>query len=701
MPRASGTPAGRAAARGWLADPLSAGLAAATLALWVVWISASGGYYGDVWYPSTLALGAVLALVVLGARRRLAWQPPLRIALGAFLALVAVNYLSILWAGSRGSALAASNLLVLYALVALLFSALAWTPGLLAGMLGAWALAIAAFCAGGLIQATSAGNLDRFFVEFRYAVPLHYSNATAALAVMGMWPALILAARRELAPWLRALCLPVAVFLAEFALLPQSRAAVVGLLITAPLVFVCSSDRLRLLARMLVVGGGLAVSAPRTVAVDDAVSAGRHVAPVLAQAARTMLLTSLGALVLAFVLVAADSAWERRARRHDGRARGVLRAPARSRRRRLRYAWVSAGVLVVVGAVAAAPAVHREARTVIRQARHDASTGSTRLLSTTPEERFDYARVALRLFTGAPILGVGAGNFGRRYDALRRFEKHSQYTHDLALRALSETGVVGFALLALVVGALAYGLIAATVRSEGLTRACVVAAVAVAAYFLVHDSLDWLDEFPVLAAPAFAFPVAALALTGESAPTARWRPAPVWEAVRSTPARFALALIAVLACAAVYVSLSAAYLSTRYNERAQATFRANPQRAWADLHRAEKLNPLEPDPLLTEGTIALNLGNTARARSAFSQALAREDDWYPRLELALLDAEGRQFAAAAAELRAAARLDADDPVIAQAAAKVRQRQPIDPVSFNQLLFTAGAQSAIFRPENIK
>ena len=288
-------------------------------------------------------------------------------------ALVTFNYLSMLWADSPGSALDASNLLVLYAAIAWTFAVLPWTPRALTGLFCLWSLGVAVFCVVGLAQVTSATNLDPFFIDGRFSTPMSYPNATAALAVMGMWPALILSARRELPWWLRAACLPVAVFLAEFALLPQSRAALVGLICTVVVGPIVSSDRVRLLSRMVVVGGALAISVPRTVAVDDAVSAGRRAAPVLRHAANGMLLTSIAALVIGLLLAWLDPKWgwrPGRARaRADGRSgRGITAngaadkvdggAPGRrarpSRRGRLAVVGVLA-IVVVGGVVVAAP----------------------------------------------------------------------------------------------------------------------------------------------------------------------------------------------------------------------------------------------------------------------------------------------------------------------------------------------------------
>ena len=132
--------------------------------LWMIWISASGGYYQDAWYPSTLAVLALAAVTTLLGGRRAPSSRAARVALAAFAALVAFNYLSILWSASSGSALQASNELVLYLAVAWTFAILPWTPRTVAALLGAWAIGIAVFCAVGLLQSTSAPSSNPFFV---------------------------------------------------------------------------------------------------------------------------------------------------------------------------------------------------------------------------------------------------------------------------------------------------------------------------------------------------------------------------------------------------------------------------------------------------------------------------------------------------------------------------------------------------------
>ncbi len=67
-------------------------------------------------------------------------------------------------------------------------------------------------------------------------------------------------------------------------------------------------------------------------------------------------------------------------------------------------------------------------------------------------------------------------------------------------------------------------------------------------------------------------------------------------------------------------------------------------------------------------------GQASKARSAFEQAVQRENDWFPHLELALLDAQARQFGPAQQQLATAEALDSDDPVLAEARTVILGRQ---------------------------
>jgi hypothetical protein len=448
-----------------------------------------------------------------------------------------------------------------------------------------------------------------------------------------------------------------------------------------------------LLTRFAVVGGALAISIPRTVALDDAINAGRHAAAPLSHAAGGMLLSTGAALVLGLLLASVEDR---------------LRAPHRLARlagwRPTRQGWIALGVVLAIAlagaSVAAAPRVSHLVRSVVRSGKTDASTGSTRIFSTSPEERFDYIRVGLHLFSGAPAVGIGAGDFSRRYDALKRFPKHSQYAHNLEVRTLSETGVVGFGLFAVVVGALAVGLARAAREFGGLGRACAVGAFLVAAYFLVHASFDWLDEFPALAVPALAMSLATLRMRDLG-------PNRQASAVGRVPARLSQLPIKVAAGAGALVlavglafALYGPYLSGRYVQRALKTYTKRPSGAYNDLSKGASLNPLSVDPPIGEGTVAEGLSNATRARAAFVRALRVQPNWYSWLQLALLDGQAGRFTVALTEVNKAGRLDVDDPLIGEARALMVQHKQIDPLQFNQLM-EQGPNTSLFRAQNIK
>jgi Flp pilus assembly protein TadD len=156
----------------------------------------------------------------------------------------------------------------------------------------------------------------------------------------------------------------------------------------------------------------------------------------------------------------------------------------------------------------------------------------------------------------------------------------------------------------------------------------------------------------------------------------------------------------VTAVAAVCLALGAPYLALFYTDRALATFATQPASAYRDLRRAASLNPLSANALTDEGAIAVNLGNESRARSAFLAALRRENDWYPHLELALLDAHAGHFKPATSEFSSAQALDANDPSLTAARALIAGRKRENPAQFNAVL-RGGAEADVFATHVIK
>lgn len=629
--------------------------------LWLTVIPPSGGYFPRSWYPA--ALTSVLFFCVLRFATRSTFAPgrPLRVALVLFAALVGWAFASILWAGSPGAAWEAANKLILVLAIAGIMSQVAWTPRTLALVLGGWSLGVALLCAGRMITWLGADDLSRFFepASDRMSDPLGYPNATAALPAMAMVPALLLASLREVPAWARAAALPVAVFLGEFALFAQSRGALAGGLVALVVLVALAGERLRILVRL---GAVLLLAAPAVrpvLGVGNAALDLRSPVGPLHDAAPVVLATVLGAALAGALLAFAD---ER----------------LRVSRRTARGGAAVAAAVLALGAAGAGVAYGGVVRDWVGQAWSSgtAPSGKTsRLLSLAPEERPDYARVAVKLFRENPVAGVGAGNFGREYDARRHFEKHSRYAHDIWLRVLSEHGIVGIVLFGGILGALLTGVFVRRRTQGPYERSLVAGCVAVGAYFLAHGSLDWLEEFPALAMPAVGLPFAALAL-GARAPRAARPPGAPWRRQLATVGAGA-------ALGAVLVSLIPAWLAVRYLDRGNSERALNPAAAFRDYDRSAALNTLAPDARVAEGALAVGLGQKARARTAFTRALEREPNWFSYLQLAILDAGDGHFDSASTLLAKASALDAKDPVIAAARSKISHREKVDPGQLNE------------------
>ena len=642
------------------------------LALWVALAPANGGYFARSWYPATLGAIGVLVVVLIAGNRMVPAGRAARVGLGALAAWVGFNYLSLLWAASAGSALESSNKLLLYLVVAWVISIVPWTSRSAGAFLGAWALAIAVVCAWSLLSALDASELSGYLLEWRYEHPVGYSNGTAALAVLAFWPALMLASRSDLPAPGQALFLAAAVFLLEFSLLPQSRGSVVGLVAAGLVLFAIAPDRLRLFTRVVVVAAAAAFAGPAIFDVFSAGEAGERVIPVLHEAGRKIGLSVVVAAAVGLLLALADSRWHPSV--HV--ATGVRRAGAGG----LALAVVAAIVLAVANGGRIADKASEQYESFKGGEPTSGQSEGNRLGTLAyNRERSDYYRVAFDLFEEAPVAGVGAGNFERRYTAERREPKHSRYAHSIWLRALSDTGVIGLALLLLAIAAAVVGPLAALRRLDRGTRWTVATCIAATAYFVLHASFDWIEEIPAIASPAFGMMALGLALAASGGVEARERRR---ARLKGRAARVVPIAVAVVAGVAVSFAVLMPYMSVRYNDRALQRYRVDRTGALQDAERAQSFNPLWQIPYLTEGTIAVNTYDDQRARRAFAEALEREDAWYPHFELAMLNAEARDWAAARREIRRAGALSGEDPAVAEVAERIRRRRSIDAAAFN-------------------
>lgn len=630
----------------------------------LVWWSVEGGGYAPVdWMPGAILVPAALATAVLALGARL--ERPSRtagLALAALGAYVAWSFASILWADAPGDALDGSERALLYLAVFGLFALTPWTPQALRCALTAFPLLVALLGAVTLLRASDAEDPLRFLIDARLAAPLDYPNAAAALWTMGAMPALVLAARRETSPWLRPVLLAAAGLLLGLGVLTQSR----GWLFTLPLVLAAalalSPGRARLVLAMLPVGLALGLAMddllePSSVAGGLApTQAGIVVRAPLDAATRALGLVTLGLLVMGAGLVAADrlvgerQAARARVRRLGPRATAAVLAVV--------LAGSAAGLVVVGGdpvdRVDRAWTKFKDPEELSRQERFGALGGG----------RYDFWRVAVNAWRDHPLLGLGQDSYAEAYVAQRRDGREEpRWTHSLPLRLLTHTGLVGALLFALFAGSVLAAFLAAA-RRDPLTRAAGGVALLPATVWLVHGSVDWLWEFPLLSGSALAFAGAAVALGRSSDPvSARGRRA----------AGIAVIVAAVLSAAVV----APTYMAGRDTNRAAAGWPSDPRGALERLDRAQRLNPLNDRSSLVEGVIAMELGRFGRARAAFAEAADRRPEgWFARFAQALVASQEHRPAEARRHLGEAHRRNPREALITEAVRRLRGRRPL-------------------------
>jgi hypothetical protein len=633
--------------------------AAAVAAVWLLWSARDGGYFPTAWYPAGLLAAGLLLVLALARPPGSFARSPATLALALLAAWTAWNAISLIWSDGPGAGREETNKLLTVVMMGAVMAATPWRPRSATVLLGLWAAVIAAVA---VIDLTAFALDDRpqdWLLESRYLGPMGYANGTAALGAMAFWPLLALSARPATPEPLRVLALPAAVATILWALLPQSRATMLAGVIVVALFVALSPHRGRVLSRLAIVGGALLLCVPALFDVYTASREGRPLGGVVDDAAIRVAVATVLALAASFALVGIED-----------RVRPSARAVARLRR----AALVTGVVAVLAGGAVAAASSSRIADSLENRWEtfaSDASVENTqtgaRLGQVTADKRYDYWTVALDAFRDRPVAGVGAGGFEVRYTRDKDYPKHSRYTHDIWLRALSETGVVGLALLAGALLAALAALVRARLRGPSDAYAAIAAAATLSTAFFLQCGLDWLEEVPALLAPAVGLPLAVLRATvaGDAVPRLR----------RAAPA----ILLAVVAIAA----LVPPYVAVRQLERGDELRASDPRAALAAYDRAASADPLQLTPHLRSGFVGLRLGDAALARRGFEQALDVQQNWVSHFELGLLDAQAGRFGPAEARLERAAALNRNDPLVTDALAAVRERERLDPLEVNR------------------
>jgi tetratricopeptide (TPR) repeat protein len=610
----------------------------------------------------------------------------------ALLALYVVwSFASIAWAGDPGAAWEGSNRTLMYLMIFCLFAFWPQRTETAAVILGLWVLAIGGIA---LVQALRVPLVDdprTLFSAGRFLPTAGYANATAAVFLMAFWPAVALAASRRVPPLLRALFAATAVLTFDVALLAVSRGGELALPICAVVFLALVPGRLRHLVTLVPIAIACGAAVPSLIHLTDVLGAYQP-PPGLAAADAAGRAALIGALAVALVVGLAALLEVRRP---------PAEATA-ARLRRIGHAgFGTAAVVAVLAAlvVVGNPITRVDDAWSSFKGGYSTETTGTRLGSGLGSNRYDFYRVALGVFRDHPVAGIGADNFFQQYLRDGRSDETPSFPHSIELRTLAQTGIVGALLL---FGAFAAALAAVwralRARPADDLRAAVAGGAGIAfVYWLVHGSADWFFEYPGLSVAAFAM----LGLAASLAPRRGTVPIEVAEGAgdRGTvpvlsrpPAAILAPVTAVLVLAAV--ALFGLWGSDHEVKAAAKTYAKTPNAAYERLDRARTLDPFSDRADSLAGSIAGRLGDLGRADAGFGRALSRvPDDQYATLERGVIASAAGRRAEAQRLLTRAAQLAPRDPTTREALRIVRSGGTLDLAAVNQRILTGAQQVA--------
>jgi O-Antigen ligase len=534
-----------------------------------------GGYAATAWGWSTIALLAVLAVLIERGINR-----PRGVALlfvGALAALVVWTATSLLWS----SHVSATGLEVQRALVYLSAAALFVIAGrgeaLLAGVLGAATLLCGYGLANWLLGDPEVPLLPDPQAAERLSEPIGYANGVAILAAMGLLLSVGFAARASRAAAAAAAAATGPLF-AVTLYFTFGRGAWLALAVGLTVAIAVGPGRLQLAAT------ALALAAPAAIAVGCAARLG---------ASGSLAVVLLGCCAVSMVVPL------------------VLRAGEQRYRPSLKVRQAFAVTLVALPIVVAAAALVRLGGPVAAyDSFKDAPAPthgdvSSRVFSLSGSNRADYWRVAWRVYEDHPALGAGAGTYSRSWLRERPVPQPVKDAHSLYLETIAELGPFGLALL----------LVALAAPFAASRPWWTPVAFAPYAAFLAHAAQDWDWELP-------AVTVAALACAAAPLSSSDGRRLP--RVVAVVPA--ALCLLAV-----------PAFLGNRAAAEAVSAYDRGSWRDAEDAARsARTLQPWSPEPWRVLGEAQLAQGSVAPARRSFRRGLAEDpDEWELWLDLGL------------------------------------------------------------------
>lgn len=573
----------------------------------------AGGYF-----PSAPGFVAIILAQALVLRTTMAERPfegfsrTLAIPLAALTLYAAWQLASTLWSHATARGLDAYDRTLLYVLALTLFGAVRYTRTRASWLIRALTAGLVVVCLAGLISRVlphTWPTTAAFFAN-RLNYPLTYWNAEGMVAAMALILGFHLTADPDEHWGVRIGAAALLPAVGATLLLTFSRGslgiAAIGLLAyclltrlhTLPTALLAVVPASAVAMRSAWDATALATNTPTSA---QAVSQGHHVAVVVA-------VCMVVAAVLRGALVPVD--------RVIARSGPIRQPPPRNVR-----LGIGAGAAAIVLVVALALGVAGEAKHEYDKfvnGTKEARVSQTRERLTDPANngRLPLWQAAVDIFDAHPLRGAGAGTYQQYYPQYRTEQSYVTDTHSLYLQSLAELGIVGGALIALVVGGVLVGL---ATRIRGPDRALYAALFALALAWAVHQAVDWDWQMPAVTLPVFM--LAGLALA---------RPRDAGIGLRGLPAGRTLVALGwlVLAVAPLLVSTSYARLQNSGRALQAGNCKTAKQRALSSL----SLSAERPQAYAIVGVCDLQQGFAPAALAAMSKATEYErqswENWY-------------------------------------------------------------------------
>jgi hypothetical protein len=448
----------------------------------------SGGFFDRPRDIALLVAGVVLAVLVAAVPpgRLVPEHPAARVALVAAAAYAGWIALSITWAPVRDYAGDDAERALLYATV-LAAAAIAFRerraartlePLVVAGTVIVIGYGLAGRLLPGIVtehpQQSAVGRLDQ---------PLTYWNAMGALAAIGLVLCARIAGDRDRPPALRSAAAAAAVPLGMGCYLSFSRGALAALAAGLLTVVVLAPTFAQLRAAVLVAVAGAAgaiagAASPAVRALDGSMGTREREGAIV--------------LVVAVGLMAAAAFAAR-----------FVRADHADRRLPLPR-WAGWAALAAIAALLVVPIAAAGGK----QQAPPATGATNQRFASLGSNRYGYWRVAIDAGADHPFKGVGASGFRVAWLAHRKVDETVRDAHSLELETFAELGLVGVAILAVLLGAVALSIRAAH-RVDPVLVAGPAAALTAWAF---HSAIDWDWEMPALTLIAVVLAGATLAV---------------------------------------------------------------------------------------------------------------------------------------------------------------------------------------------